>query len=111
MRPALREIPVGYWSLRLGRMDSSFPELAGDAAIEVTPAGTGGADADDLMRRAMVGLGTPWSGCGQGRSSDLGNALAVLDREVGPEVHRALEKGDPLADVVPPDLISGPGAL
>ncbi|WP_075892764.1 PD-(D/E)XK nuclease family protein [Actinomyces provencensis] len=111
LRPALRDVPVGYWSLRLGRMDSSFPELAGDAAIEVTPAGTGGADADDLMRRAMAGLGDTLERLQAGEILDLGNALAVLDREVGPKVRRALEKRDPLADVVPPDLISGPGAL
>lgn len=95
-------VPVGYWSLGWGRMDSAFAELAGEDALVVEPTQTGAANADELMRRALVGLGNVLERLRAGDVEDLGNALTLLDLSVGRKAVRALESGEPLDDLVAP---------
>lgn len=109
--PRLSRVPVSYFSLRRGVLDTSFAEFGTETVLDVSPRDTGGATADELWARARRGLDSVLARLSQGRVVDIGNMASLPEwKELKRAWGSALRDGVPTREAlghVPTSLTQG----
>lgn len=74
-RAHLADVPVAYFNLRDNRLDTTDPRFGAPETLTVEASDLGAADADELWRRAVIGLNHVLDELRSGHITDLGNLV------------------------------------
>lgn len=98
----LFDIPVGYFSLKQDRMDTSSPDFGAPDILEVNPRDNGARDPDALWFRAVSGLNRILDDLRDGRITDVGN---IIELDGWKDLVKKLEKARKDLKKDPEDII------